>query len=178
IDCSSPGTVPPDFAECCDPAIPRTIQERAWASPVWYRPDAIGRLKGGVSYGRTPGHDRLVLSLRLAAVPFDVMAVPVTITVEDDDRIFTTTIPAGAMVAPIPRPRFEFPADGAGGRDLATLHIGRRGEGVFTIRTSPPDLTAADRVDHAVLVTLQAGTYASTYARTWVASGARLRPVR
>src|SRR5262249_57438611 len=178
IDCSSPGTVPPDFAECCDPAIPRTIQERAWASPVWYRPEAIGRLKGGVRYGSTPGHDRLVLSLRLAAVPFDVTAVPVTITVEDDDRVFTSTIPAGAMMQRIPGQRFELAADGTGRLELATLHVGRAGEGVFTIRATPTDLSAADRVDHPILVTLQAGTYASTYARTWGASGTRLRPGR
>ncbi len=38
IDCNDPETVPASLASCCDPAIPRTIQERAWTSPIWYEP--------------------------------------------------------------------------------------------------------------------------------------------
>jgi hypothetical protein len=38
ISCDAPGGPPEGFAGCCDPAIPRTIQERAWTSPIWYTP--------------------------------------------------------------------------------------------------------------------------------------------
>ena len=40
IDCSVPDRVPEEFASCCDPDVPKTIQERAWTSPVWYTPAA------------------------------------------------------------------------------------------------------------------------------------------
>ena len=38
VSCDAPGGPPEGFAGCCDPAIPRTIQERAWTSPIWYTP--------------------------------------------------------------------------------------------------------------------------------------------
>jgi len=38
IDCA--GSVPSEYAACCDPAVPETLQERAWTSPIWYTPSA------------------------------------------------------------------------------------------------------------------------------------------
>ena len=38
VRCGNPEAVPPGLAPCCDPAIPKTIQERAWTSPIWYDP--------------------------------------------------------------------------------------------------------------------------------------------
>lgn len=40
IDCQVPEAVPEAFAACCDAAIPKTVQERAWTSPIWVRPSA------------------------------------------------------------------------------------------------------------------------------------------
>ncbi|MCK5769653.1 DUF3604 domain-containing protein [Algiphilus sp.] len=39
IDCADPDGVPDAYAGCCDASIPDTIQERAWTSPIWYRPE-------------------------------------------------------------------------------------------------------------------------------------------
>ena len=37
---SNPGSVPEAFADCCNAAYPKAIQERAWSSPIWYKPPA------------------------------------------------------------------------------------------------------------------------------------------
>ncbi len=38
VDCARPETATGSLAACCDPAVPKTIRERAWTSPIWYSP--------------------------------------------------------------------------------------------------------------------------------------------
>ena len=38
VDCLDAGRVPSELRDCCDPEVARSIQERAWTSPIWYTP--------------------------------------------------------------------------------------------------------------------------------------------
>jgi len=42
INCGDPASVPAEYASCCDASVPKTVQERAWASPIWYVPPPSG----------------------------------------------------------------------------------------------------------------------------------------
>jgi hypothetical protein len=38
VACDGPASVAAGFEPCCDARWPRTLQERAWTSPIWYTP--------------------------------------------------------------------------------------------------------------------------------------------
>ena len=38
VRCDDRATVGEGFEACCAPEVPRTIQERAWTSPIWFSP--------------------------------------------------------------------------------------------------------------------------------------------
>jgi hypothetical protein len=38
VECTNAEDLPKDLRACCDPSWPRSIQERAWSSPIWYTP--------------------------------------------------------------------------------------------------------------------------------------------
>lgn len=36
VDCTERASIARGYESCCDPGYPRTIQERAWTSPIWF----------------------------------------------------------------------------------------------------------------------------------------------
>jgi len=38
VSCANPDSIPEGMENCCAPEHKKTIQERAWSSPIWYTP--------------------------------------------------------------------------------------------------------------------------------------------
>ncbi len=184
IDCSVPAAVPAGFEECCNdgsdpmrPPLPKTIQERAWSSPIWYRPESIARLKGQVRFGSAPASDVLDLTVRLGALPagFSAATQPLSITLRDDDDIYQVTIPAGTLQETRPR-RFMWrdKTGSIGGIRSVCLQESAAGKAVLRLRTVSMALAGADRVDHFAELLIEAGATALRTTRLWQIRGADL----
>jgi hypothetical protein len=175
IDCN--GTVPSEYAECCNAAVPKTIQERAWSSPIWYRPEGLARVRGQLASGKTPSADVLRLEVQLGVPPsaLDVAHQDLTITLRDDDDFYAVTIPAGTLQT-IGTDRLALrDASGAVG-GLRSVLLAKHGNGhaVLRLRTVPRAFPGADRVDHFVELTVKAGDYQVQTNGLWQVRGTRL----
>lgn len=177
IDCSMPGSVPSAWAECCNPAVAKTIQERAWSSPVWYHPEGVARVRGSVRFGGRPNRDVLDVSLSLGGLPagFDLATQDLTVSLDDDDRIYGVTIPAGTLTAVKPGTLlFKDPSGAIGGLRTVRLMQRNNGEVALRLRTVPMALNAADRARHFVTLTLRAGSIEISTSPLWEFKGHRL----
>jgi hypothetical protein len=172
VDCAGPP--PSGLEECCNPALPRTIQERAWTSPVWYRPEALAALEARI--GLRPGGDRLRLRARIGRVPgaVDPGVQAVRVAVSDDDTVWDITVPAGRFVRTGPRRwLYRDPLGALGGLRRATFRVDRDGEGILRLHTTRLPLPNADRSAHMVRVRVAIGDLDAEQTRLW-----RFRPGR
>ncbi len=182
VDCTGP--VPAGFEECCNdgsnpthPPVPKTIQERAWSAPIWYRPEGVARVRGRVRFGSAPQGDVLDLTLRLGAMPagFSPATQALTITLRDDDDIYQVTVPAGTLQESRPR-RFVWRDKTGSIGGIRNLRLQESGSGaaLLRLRTVPLALAGADRVDHFAELLVQFGTTEISATRLWHIQGGNL----
>ena len=176
IDCSYPTAVPSGYGECCNPDVAKTIQERAWSSPIWYRPEGVARFHGVMRF-REPELDVLTLGIDLGGMPagLDPSTQALTIALRDDDDVYRVTIPAGTLRQVRPR-RFVWRDTTGRIGGIRSVRLEQRGPRrvVFRLRTVPLGLSAADRIDHFIEVSLRAGTAAVTTTPLWHYDGKSL----
>ncbi len=179
-DCAAQAAVAGlEFAACClgastDPFVEPIIQERAWTSPVWYRPDGVSKLRARLRFGKGRGRDRLRLRLSLGEAAILQPAVDaLVLRVAAADTIWSLTIPPGTL-----RPRrgaFVLPGGGAL-EDVArvVLRLGEQGGAHLELTTARLDLRAAGRADGMVTVSVASGGYNIAETRRWLRRGRTL----
>jgi hypothetical protein len=176
VDCDDPGSVPPEFALCCSDAFADTIQERAWTSPIWYRPEALGIVRAKLRFGTGPGRDLLTLKAQAHRLPSEVDPATQDLTLEltDDDVVYTVTLPAGSLTVTGSTFQYRDPTGSIAGLRRLTL---REKKGGFRLRarTIRMDLSNAEQGDHDVEVRLTIGDYTLTHRRTWHFDGSKLQ---
>ncbi len=167
------------FANCClnesnDRFVSPTVQERAWTSPVWYRPEAIRRLHARLAFGRRAGRDAISVRAVLGGVPstLDPTLNGLTLRVSDDDDVFTIAVPAGGFRTH--GHRWTFKSRQAGTRSL-TVQV-RKHDVSVTAAGRSVDLGSAARERHFMTVAIESGLFRTSHTRRWDLHGARLAP--
>jgi hypothetical protein len=179
VDCSDPPSVPPNYAACCNPLWPKTIQERAWSSPIFYRPESFSKFKAKLKL-KGGGNDTLKIAVTMDQAPatLDPDTEAISVSLIDDDTIYSATIPAGTMLVKKPGAKWSY-SDKTGGIDgikKAVLKLGSKGDAKLALKTVKLSLANADASEHFIHSTVAAGTFEAEHVRLWQLKGTSLKP--
>lgn len=179
VDCDDLPSVPPNYAACCNPLWPKTIQERAWSSPVFYRPESFSKFKSSIKL-KGGGQDLLKVVATLARAPaaLDPNTEALSVTLTDDDTIYAATLPAGTMEEKKTGEKWSYSSkDGAiDGIKKATLKLGPKGDAKLVLKTVKLLLDNADATEHFIHSKLSAGAFEAEHMRIWQPKGSSLKP--
>jgi len=179
VDCDDLPSVPANYISCCDALYPKAIQERAWSSPVFYRPESFSKFKSSIKL-KGGGEDTLkvVATLGLAPSALDPNSEDLAVTLTDDDTIYAATLPAGTMDEKKPGQKWSYSdKDGAiDGVKKATLKLGSKGEAKLVLKTVKLSLANADATAHFIHSKVVAGSFDVEHVRLWQPKGISLKP--
>jgi hypothetical protein len=178
VDCDDPGSVPPNYAACCNPLWAKTIQERAWSSPIFYRPEAVSKLRASIRL-KGGGQDTLkVVASMTAPAELDPNSDAISLRVTDDDAIYAATLPAGTMEEKKPGQAWSY-VDRNGtiaGIRKAALKLRPNGDARLTVKTIKLSLANADATEHFIHTRISAGTFEAEHMRLWQPKGNKIKP--
>ncbi|MFP6600878.1 MAG: DUF3604 domain-containing protein [Deltaproteobacteria bacterium] len=180
VDCSDIDALSSPLKQCCEPEVDMgtTIQERAWSSPIWYAPEGLGKVKA-MAKVKGDGKDMIKFSAGLGSVPgtVDPNTQAITLSISDDDLVYSANIPAGAMTEKKAGRKYMLvDKDGSiDGVKKAYLKINKKGAGKFGLKTAKIDLPNADLEDHFVTSRLSLGDHAMEHSRLWTNKGSSLK---
>lgn len=168
VDCDNPGSVPTEYSECCGTLVEKTIQERAWTSPIFYQPEGIG-VKGRMRFGDAADDMKLQLTIGRVGPDIDLAANDLTLSMTDDDTVYSVTLPAGSFVVKKPGRAYVYKDSAAaiGGVKSAALKINGRGTGKLKLNVKGVDLGNADTSTHRIDVQVVTGAYDQRDTRYW-----------
>lgn len=169
VDCSDPAKVPPRLVACCDETVARTVEKRAWASPIWFKPDGLGAVRGEIRFGEGAESVSLDVPMGAGAV-HDLAASALTVALRDSTTIWEATLPAGSFVDG----RYEDPSGARGGVTSARFERADDGSSRLVVEATSPSLPANERLEHVVEVAVRIGDWSASQARLWTASEGRL----